>query len=134
MKVIIGGRMLLGLLEGLQRILWAGSALALTYVGWVLADTWFYQHQQQQVLNELRQPPTEAPRAQGVVKPAALVAPANRALIGRLEIPRLGVSVMVAEGVGRVTLRRAVGHIPGTQLPGEMGNTAFSGHRDTFFR
>ena len=28
----------------------------------------------------------------------------------------------------------AVGHIPGTALPGESGNIGLAGHRDTFFR
>ena len=55
-------------------------------------------------------------------------------LIGRLEIPRLGLSVMVVEGVGEGDLIRAVGHIPGTALPGRSGNSAIAGHRDTFFR
>jgi sortase A len=32
------------------------------------------------------------------------------------------------------TLRSAVGHVPETALPGEPGNAAFAGHRDTFFR
>ena len=32
------------------------------------------------------------------------------------------------------TLRRAVGHIRGTPLPGQRGNVALAGHRDTFFR
>jgi sortase A len=41
---------------------------------------------------------------------------------------------MVLEGVDRRTLRRAVGHIPGTPLPGQPGNIALAGHRDTFFR
>jgi sortase A len=31
-------------------------------------------------------------------------------------------------------LRRAVGHIRGTPLPGQQGNVALAGHRDTFFR
>jgi sortase A len=55
-------------------------------------------------------------------------------LIGRIDIPRLGVSAIVIEGDGTTTLRRAVGHIPGTALPGEPGNVGISGHRDTFFR
>jgi sortase A len=55
-------------------------------------------------------------------------------LIGRLEIPRLDLKVMVREGAGEVTLRRAVGHIPGTALPGVPGNVGLAGHRDTFFR
>lgn len=55
-------------------------------------------------------------------------------LIGRLRIPRLDLAVMVREGAGESTLRRAVGHIPGTGLPGQIGNLALAGHRDTFFR
>jgi sortase A len=42
--------------------------------------------------------------------------------------------VVVVEGVDKTTLRRAVGHIPGTALPGEAGNVGLAGHRDTFFR
>src|SRR6202041_1284198 len=57
-----------------------------------------------------------------------------KGLIGRVEIPRLGLSAMLIEGDDARTLRRAVGHIPGTSLPGQSGNIALSGHRDTFFR
>jgi len=55
-------------------------------------------------------------------------------LIGRVEIPRLQLSAMVCEGAGNPTLRRAVGHVRGTALPGQPGNVALAGHRDTFFR
>jgi len=54
--------------------------------------------------------------------------------VGRIEIPRLGVSAIVREGDDISTLRRSVGHIPDTVLPGESGNSGFAGHRDTFFR
>lgn len=56
-----------------------------------------------------------------------------RGLIGRIEIPRLGVSAIVREGVDNRTLGRAVGHVPETARPGDAGNVAFAGHRDTFF-
>jgi sortase A len=55
-------------------------------------------------------------------------------LIGSLEIPRLGLSAILMEGTTGKTLRRAVGHIAGTALPGAPGNVGVSGHRDTFFR
>jgi sortase A len=55
-------------------------------------------------------------------------------VIGRLEIPRLNLAVMVREGADEGTLSRAVGHIPGTALPGNIGNVGLAGHRDTFFR
>ena len=59
---------------------------------------------------------------------------ATGAVVGRVEIPRVGVSAIVREGDDVKTLRRAVGHVPGTALPGEIGNAALAGHRDTFFR
>jgi len=54
--------------------------------------------------------------------------------MARLEIPRLGVSVVVVEGVAGGDLRRAIGHIPGTAFPWQSGNVGIAGHRDTFFR
>ena len=56
------------------------------------------------------------------------------ALVGRIEIPRVGVSSIVLEGVDARTLRRGVGHIPGTDLPFQKGNVGLAGHRDSFFR
>ena len=55
-------------------------------------------------------------------------------LVGRLEVPRLDVSVMVMHGTGDKTLRLGAGHIPGTALPGDAGNVGIAAHRDTFFR
>ena len=54
--------------------------------------------------------------------------------LGRIEMSRIGLSAMILEGTDDWTLRRAVGHIPETALPGETGNVALAGHRDTFFR
>ena len=54
--------------------------------------------------------------------------------IGRLEIPRVGLSAVVMEGDDENTLRVAVGHLPDTPLPWQDGNAALAGHRDTFFR
>jgi len=54
--------------------------------------------------------------------------------LGRIEIGSIGLAAMIMEGTNGKTLRRAVGHIPGTALPGQHGNIVLSGHRDTFFR
>ena len=54
-------------------------------------------------------------------------------LVGRLELRRLGLSVVVVEGISARMLRRGVGHVPGTAFPGERGNVALAGHRDTYF-
>ncbi len=50
-----------------------------------------------------------------------------------LGIPRLGLRVPVAEGVGKsgVLNKGYVGHYPGTQQPGQAGNFALAGHRNT---
>jgi LPXTG-site transpeptidase (sortase) family protein len=45
-----------------------------------------------------------------------------------------GVSPSPGEGTGEGTLGLAVGHIPGTSFPGQPGNVAVAGHRDTLFR
>jgi sortase A len=55
-------------------------------------------------------------------------------VVGRLTIPRLNMSAMVREGVGAKTLSLALGHVPSTAVPGEKGNVAVAGHRDTIFR
>jgi sortase A len=55
-------------------------------------------------------------------------------LIGKLEVPSVGLSVMIREGVDEDTLRKAAGHLSSSALPGEAGNFVILGHRDTFFR
>ena len=54
--------------------------------------------------------------------------------IGRLEIPRIGLTAVVAEGDDEKTLKVAVGHLSDTPLPWQEGNSALAGHRDSFFR
>ena len=55
-------------------------------------------------------------------------------LVGRLEVPRLRISVMVLQGVEDRTLVAGAGHVPGTPSPGGDGNVVIAAHRDTFFR
>jgi sortase A len=100
----------------------------LIYCGFVLMDTWTFQKQERRQLDRLLTSFIVSPDSRKSAPPAA------GGLIGCIEIPRLGVSAIVMEGTGSTTLRRAVGHISGTALPGRPGNVAISGHRDTFFR
>jgi len=55
-------------------------------------------------------------------------------MVGRIEITRLNIHSIVAEGTDARALRRAVGHLPRTPFPGEKGNVVLAGHRDSFFR
>ena len=56
------------------------------------------------------------------------------AFVGKVDIPHIHLSAMIAEGASARVLDRAVGHLPGTALPGQVGNIALAAHRDTFFR
>jgi len=56
------------------------------------------------------------------------------AIIDRLEVPRIHISVVVLEGAGEDVLRVAAGHVPGTAMPGKRGNIGIAAHRDTLFR
>ncbi len=58
---------------------------------------------------------------------------ASDSVLGRIEIPRVGVSSPILQGVDYKTIRRAVGHFPETPLPGESGNMALAAHRTTDF-
>jgi len=60
--------------------------------------------------------------------------PDEGSVVGRIVIPRLRTDLVVVEGTEPRDLRVAPGHIPGTPLPGQRGNIAIAGHRDTFFR
>jgi LPXTG-site transpeptidase (sortase) family protein len=64
--------------------------------------------------------------------PASVPLP-DDALIGRLSIPRLHLQTTVREGTGNDILALAVGHMRGTAIPGQTGNVAVAGHRDTLF-
>jgi sortase A len=105
-----------------QRVLFAVAILLLGYCGYVALDTWVFQARESAELERF------------VPDQAVLPAVSPDGLIGRMEVERLGVSVVVMEGTSNKTLRRAVGHIAGTALPGGPGNVGIAGHRDTFFR
>ena len=50
----------------------------------------------------------------------------------RLQIPRLGVNVIVVQGVDDNSLKAGAGHYPETPLPCEVGDVAIAGHRTTY--
>jgi sortase A len=127
-KVLIRKKSLGSTLKWAQRGLFAVAALMLGYSGYVIADALIFQSRENAALERF----VPAGRAAGGVTLPSAVGPDG--LIGRIEIQRLGVSVIVVEGTAHRTFRRAAGHIAGTALPGEPGNIGIAGHRDTFFR
>jgi sortase A len=139
------------ILRWIERILVAVAVLCLG--SWVYAwiDSAYYQYRENRILDEpssrlQKAPPAASSSAAetdalGSFQPKApLQEPPPRKplaegeLVGRIEIPRLGISSIVLEGVAAKTLRRGVGHIPDTAPPGTGGNVGLAAHRDSFFR
>jgi len=54
------------------------------------------------------------------------------AALGRLEIPEIGLDVIMVEGTTTGALRRGPGHWSETPMPGLGGNFVISGHRTTY--
>lgn len=155
MKLRAQGRMSLSrrtswFLRWSQYLFFTIGILALSYCAFVLLDARLYQAYQtwrfQQALERVRLSVGSGEQLHPSPRPPAL-AEANRASaespdlvgrggspLGRIEISRIGLAAMIMEGIDNRTLRRAVGHFPGTALPGRQGNVAIAGHRDTFFR
>ena len=100
------------------------------YAGYVIADAAVYQRIQTTTLESAK--PTAYHHASiGMASRHKL---AIGEVIGEIRVPRLGIKAIVLEGDSQKILRRAVGHVPSTALPGEIGNSALAGHRDALFR
>lgn len=65
--------------------------------------------------------------------PGSATTPHRSQAYAILTVPRLHLRVPVAEGVSKrnVLNKGYVGHYPGTQQPGQAGNFALAGHRNT---
>jgi sortase A len=119
-------------LRWLERLLWCIGVIALGYYVFVQAEAYLYQRYENRELDAILASRSSAPATSAPVTRRPQPAPGST--IGRVDIPRLGVSAVVRAGSDARTLRLAVGHIPGTALPGDTGNVGLAGHRDTFFR
>lgn len=65
-------------------------------------------------------------------EPIVREAPGNTGVIANIIIPRLGAdwTRTLREGIGvHDVLNQGLGHYPGTQMPGQVGNFAIAGHR-----
>jgi sortase A len=127
-------------LRGVERGLLVVGLACLTWCSLVWLRATVYQHEQRDALEHtLVSEPQAGTRplqpSQPAPQPTSIRGTlAAGSLIGSLEIPRLRLSAMVAEGDDDSTLRIAIGHLPDTPLPWENGNSALAAHRDTFFR
>ncbi|MEO8028051.1 MAG: hypothetical protein ABI823_16320, partial [Bryobacteraceae bacterium] len=114
MKIVIRREPLSSILRWTERLLFVAAIVSLGYCGFVAVDAWRFQKTEARAFERLIV--HEVPG----VSPAANTVPiAANNLIGRMEISRLGLSTLVVEGTSSTDLRRAVGHIAGTALPGQ---------------
>ena len=134
--------------DWLERILLLVGVICLGIFLWSWIDTRVFEAQQNEVLDqtlaEHRALPVKATPAsetdalssfQRAEKKVGIPPPGEGELLGRIRIPSIDVTAVVVEGVGKKSLRRAAGHIPGTALPSEGdGNVGIAAHRDSFFR
>jgi sortase A len=105
-----------------SRVLLAIGMLAIGYCLYAVADTRAYQAAERARFEHARH--DEPPASMEV----------DGGSIGEIQIARLGLTAMIVQGDSAAILRRAVGHLADTALPGEPGNVVLAGHRDTFFR
>jgi sortase A len=122
-------------IDWLRRGLLSMGVLALGLAGYVWVDAHLYQRYEEWKFDRgATIVPPQPEQATPPEVPSPKPVDPDPSTIGRIEIPRLRLRAIVREGVDDGTLRRAVGHVPGTARPGEDGNVAFAAHRDTFFR
>jgi LPXTG-site transpeptidase (sortase) family protein len=123
--------------KSVERVFWAIAVIGIGLYALSVAEARLYQSYLDWQFAKTLQPPillaAGIPPSEAAHKPAK-AKPAEGQPLARLEIPAIHLSAMVSEGVQTSTLRRSIGHIPGTALPGEKGNVGLSAHRDTFFR
>lgn len=67
--------------------------------------------------------PQSPPADSRAVEPAVV--------LGTFEVPKLGLSVPLNQGISLTTIDRGPSHWPGTAMPGEYGNVVVAGHRVT---
>lgn len=132
-------------LRWIERALLLVGLVCLGAYAYAWADAKYTQHKEQKLLEEAlarqqaRVTPASESDSLGAFQEARSPEPPREpgpqgSLVGRIEIPRIGVSAIVLEGVDKKTLRRGVGRIPGTSVSGEDGNIGLAAHRDGFFR
>jgi len=106
--------MQISLAKTFGRALILAGALAFACWGYL----WFEELRFQRIAEHL----LEEQLVHNAVPNQAVVTPHPGDVIGRIEIPRIHVSVMVLEGSDSRILRVGAGHVPGTALPGTVGN------------
>ena len=128
----------------LGELLMTGGVLVFLFLGWQLwwndavmaaSQSRAAESISQGWLDEAKPDPAPAPAAEeGYGDPAVATAPEDATAFAVLYVPRFGDTYKrtIAEGTGTNVLNSpdlGIGHYPGTQMPGEVGNFAIASHR-----
>ena len=101
----------------MEKMLWTAGVCGLFYLCFLYLQAEAYQTRSKKLVSH--------PLSQAAADPSVL---------GRIEIPELALSATILPNYDPDSLRKGVGHIPNTALPGGLGTVGLAGHRDTFFR
>ncbi len=110
-------------LPGMIAVLLAFGAWNVGHGAYIYAKAALAQHLLRQAWDATRQ-------SQAVVKPWPW---ADTYPVARLTVSKQDVDLIVLAGASGRTMAFGPGHVDGTPLPGSMGNSVLSAHRDTHF-
>jgi sortase A len=129
-------------LKKLGIILMIGGLLVILYVpatwGWGYIERWGLREDfDQELMNSISVNQELLSGLEGEaewekIKQLAIAAKAelsSEQAIALLEIPKIGVNAVIVEGTGEGSLRKGVGHLEETKLPGMEDNFALAGDR-----
>jgi len=125
------------------RILLVAGILILMFIPYLLWGTGLMTaHSQDLLRQQFRADQHRAGVTTSTTPPKKTAAPAQLAptqpdppigsAVGTIDIPKIGLEMVVVEGTDEIRLQQGPGHYPGTPLPGEAGNAAIAGHRTTY--
>ena len=80
----------------------------------------YAEHEQQVLANELDNPSVGSTTG------------ATGAPVGRIDIPKIAIDMVVVQGDDESALAKGPGHFPNTPMPCTVGDVAIAGHRTTF--
>jgi sortase A len=109
---------------GAGLVAWAGNAYAR---GWLAQDRARSEWEQRVARSEVE-------RGRLLASGSARGESAEGAPVARLVIPKIALDDIVLEGVTPAALNGGPGHLPGSALPGDEGNSVISAHRDRHFK
>ncbi len=115
-------------------VLIVGAVIVLTLFVELLGSVLLQKRAQDQLLTQFSTTLDTAASAfgQAGLSPLPDTAPAIGSAVAVLSIPKLGISQVVAEGNQSSVTQTGPGHVPGTSLPGQMGEATIVGRRSTF--